>query len=124
MIADINDRDIPLSFHVGDIGPGSSSTCTNAIVDRETARFDTLEKALVYTPGDNEWRDCSDELGRLAYIRQKVFRSDGKRSRGTSPIALTSQVGRRVPGERPVLPGSRHPGVAPHRGRQGQLRRG
>ena len=92
MINDLNEREFPVAFHVGDIGPGKSSTCTDAVVDTETARFDTIEKALVYTPGDNEWSDCSGQLARLDYIRETVFRSDGALSRGQEPIALGSDA--------------------------------
>jgi len=92
MLADINAQNFPVSFHVGDIGPGSDATCTDATVDRETARFDTVKRALVYTPGDNEWRDCDEQLERLAYIRQEVFRSTGTLSRGTAPIKLSSEA--------------------------------
>jgi hypothetical protein len=100
MIADINGRDIALSSHVGDIGPSSSATCTDAVLDRETARFDTLDEPLVYTPGDNEWTDCGDDdeqLERLAAIRREVFRGTGAESRGRATIPLESQADRGYP---------------------------
>jgi hypothetical protein len=97
MIRAINDSNVVFGAHLGDIGPPESATCTNAWVDRETARFDTVEQPLVYTPGDNEWTDCSDELGRLSYLRSKVFRSTGTQSRGSNPMALTSEANRGYP---------------------------
>jgi hypothetical protein len=97
MIRAINGSSAVFSGHVGDIGPPESSTCTNAWVDRETARMDTLQRPLVYTPGDNEWTDCSDELARLSYLRSKVYRGTGTQSRGRSPMGLISQDSRGYP---------------------------
>jgi hypothetical protein len=98
MISDINRTGVAFSSHVGDIGPGSSTTCTNETVDRETARFDTLAQPLVYTPGDNEWTDCGTaQLSRLLYLRQQVFRGTGTQSRGRATIPLESQVSRGYP---------------------------
>ena len=92
MIDNINAGTPLFSVHVGDIGPGSSATCTNATVDRETARFDTFTRPLMYTPGDNEWTDCgSARLARLSYIRSTVFRGTGTRSRGRTTMTLESQ---------------------------------
>jgi hypothetical protein len=92
MIDDINSGSPVFSVHVGDIGPGSSSTCTTSYVDRETARFDTFARPLMYTPGDNEWTDCgSAKLSQLSHIRSTVFRGTGTRSRGQSTMTLESQ---------------------------------
>jgi hypothetical protein len=92
MIANINAGSPLFSVHVGDIGPGSASTCTKAKIDKETARFDTFTRPLVYTPGDNEWTDCgSASLTQLSYIRSTVFRGSGTRSRGKTTLTLESQ---------------------------------
>jgi hypothetical protein len=97
MIRAINDSSAVFSGHLGDLGPPESQTCTNAWVDRETARMDTFRQPLVYTPGDNEWTDCSDELARLAYLRSRIFRNTGTQSRGQNPMAVTSQGDRGYP---------------------------
>jgi hypothetical protein len=97
MIRAINGSSAVFSGHVGDIGPPESSTCTNAWVDRETARMDTFSRPVVYTPGDNEWTDCSDDLVRLSYLRSRIFRVTGERSRGATTMAVTSQVDRGYP---------------------------
>jgi hypothetical protein len=92
MIDNINAGSPLFSVHVGDIGPGSSSTCTTAKIDEETARFDTSTRPLMYTPGDNEWTDCgSAALSQLSYIRSKVFRGTGTLSRGGAPMTLESE---------------------------------
>jgi hypothetical protein len=58
--------------------------------------FSIFEKALVYTPGDNEWTDCHranngahDPLERLGKLRQMFFQ--GGQSLGQQPLALTRQ---------------------------------
>ena len=122
MIDNINAGTPLFSVHVGDIGPGSSATCTNATVDRETARFDTFTRPLMYTPGDNEWADCgSARLARLSYIRSTVY--PGNRD----PVPGADDDDARVPGrlgisgERPVAPGTGHLRHPPHGRQQGQL---
>src|SRR5919112_238513 len=98
MIRAINgDSSIVSSTHLGDLGPPESATCTNAWVDQERARMDTFQQPLVYTPGDNEWRDCSGQLTRLSYLRSRIFRGTGTESRGQTRLAVTSQADRGYP---------------------------
>src|SRR5687767_2425476 len=52
------DPDIELVAHLGDI-KNSASPCTVAYFRRIRAEFDRFDDPLVYTPGDNEWTDCS-----------------------------------------------------------------
>jgi hypothetical protein len=52
-------------------------------------RFDGFTQPLLYTPGDNEWRDCADKLGRLAFLRQVFFAND--QSRGTPSMTVARQ---------------------------------
>ena len=121
MIDDINAGTTNFSVHVGDIGPGTSSTCTNATVDTETARFDTFTRPLVYTPGDNEWTDCGS-AGCAARLHPQ-HRLPGQRHQvpGTDDddARVAGLVG--ISGERPVAPGTRHLRHPPHGRRQGQL---
>jgi hypothetical protein len=98
MIRAINGTNtIVFSAHLGDIGPPDSSTCTDAWIDRETNRLDTFERPVAYTPGDNEWRDCSSQLTRLSYIRSRIFRGTGTETRGRTTMAVTSQADRGYP---------------------------
>ena len=99
MIRAINDSNLVFSAHLGDIGPPESATCTNAWVDRETARYDTLEQPMMYTPGDNEWTDCgsSQQQARLSYLRSRILRDTGTQSRGINSMALESQASRGYP---------------------------
>jgi hypothetical protein len=91
MIADINSRNMAFSTHVGDY-KDADSPCTEAVLNENVVRFDSFDDPLVYTPGDNEWLDCSDELFWLGRIREVVFRGTGTQSRGRAPMALTSQA--------------------------------
>jgi hypothetical protein len=93
MISDINAGTFSFAAHLGDI-KDHLSPCSDQLLATETARFDTFEDPLVYTPGDNEWADCaSNSLFWLDRIRQVVFRGTGTTSRGQHPMALTSQGG-------------------------------
>ncbi len=58
--------------------------------------FNSFDKVLIYTPGDNEWTDCVgtsngayDPLGRLDLLRKTYFASN--LSLGRRPIALQRQ---------------------------------
>ena len=90
LIDDVNEDGVAFSSHVGDFKSGSSS-CTDAQVDENIGRFDTFANPLVYTPGDNEWTDCSNSLLRLGRLRELVFRTTGAESRGATTMSLTSQ---------------------------------
>jgi hypothetical protein len=92
MIAEINGTDILFSSHLGDF-KSSSSECTDANLDENIRRFDSLSRPLIYTPGDNEWLDCGSSRDvRLARIREAVFRGDGASSRGRTTRGLASQA--------------------------------
>lgn len=99
MIRSINGSNAVFSAHLGDIGPPESVTCTNAWVDRETVRYDTLQRPMVYTPGDNEWTDCgsSQQQTRLSYLRSRILRGTGTPSRGATTMPLETQASRGYP---------------------------
>ena len=96
LLAAVDKDDITFSAHVGDI-QASSTPCTDALVQKNTTWFDSLDEPLIYTPGDNEWTDCSDPLGRLSRIRQLVFRGTGTVSRGGTTRTLISQSSKGYP---------------------------
>ena len=95
LIAQINSERPAFSIHVGDFKSGSSP-CSNEEFQAQLEHFSLFEKALVYTPGDNEWTDCHranngahDPLERLSKLRQMFFQ--GGQSLGQQPLALTRQ---------------------------------
>jgi hypothetical protein len=108
-IASVNaDPSVQEVVHVGDIHSGSQK-CTAAYDQSVFNLWTAYEKPLVYTPGDNEWSDCtkvkeepgSDNdnfvthpdlpLENLALIRQIFFANPGW-TLGQSPMQVTSQA--------------------------------
>ena len=82
----------PLAFvtHDGDTHKGGS-TCTDSRDQYVHDVFDGFAAPFVFTPGDNDWRDCTnDPLARLASLRTRFF-STG-RSLGQTTIPLTRQA--------------------------------
>jgi len=74
----INEQNPSLVVHVGDTFGGQP--CTDSMIDLQREMMNRLNAPVLYTPGDNEWRDCVDEtkgdthnLERLSYIRKTYF---------------------------------------------------
>lgn len=96
LTAQLNMEDLAFTIHVGDIKSGSSP-CTDEAYVQVKQLFDRFRKALIYTPGDNEWTDCHrtsngsmDPLERLDKIRAIFFSHPF--SLGQKPIDLFSQA--------------------------------
>ena len=95
LIAEINRHTPAFTVHLGDT-MGSDEHCTDELLLRRRADFNTFTGALVYTPGDNEWTDTHAEKSgryvpteRLAKIRALYFAEE--RSLGQKPIPLVTQ---------------------------------
>ena len=95
LIARINHVPSRFTLHVGDIKSGGS-LCSDQAFEAVYRQFMSFERALIYTPGDNEWTDCHrknngpyDPIERLEKLRQ-IFFGTGK-SLGRQPIAVESQ---------------------------------
>lgn len=80
LIDKINTQSLAFTIHVGDIKSGST-VCSDETFLSVRRLFDRFNRALVYTPGDNEWTDCHrlnngryDPLERLEKIRQLFLR--------------------------------------------------
>jgi len=81
----------PLAFvtHDGDTHQGGV-TCTDSRDQYVYGVFNGFAAPFIFTPGDNDWRDCTnDPLGRLASLRGRFFSTD--RSLGKTTIPLTRQ---------------------------------
>lgn len=81
LIGEINRQSPAFTIHVGDIKSGST-VCSDETFVQVRQLFEQFERALIYTPGDNEWTDCHrisngryDPLERLEKIRQLFFSS-------------------------------------------------
>lgn len=95
VIAAINDYGVELTAHIGDTKSGSTR-CDDSHYQKALAWFNTFEKPLLYSVGDNEWTDCMrtsngafDPMGRLDLIRRTYFNST--MSLGKNPIAVKRQ---------------------------------
>lgn len=78
------DRQVHFTVHVGDIKNGSSR-CDDAYLEGIRDRFESFDRPLVYSPGDNEWTDCHrvnngayDPLERLGLIRELFYPEAGR----------------------------------------------
>jgi hypothetical protein len=95
LVDKINTKSLAFTIHVGDIKSGST-VCSDETFLSVRQLFDRFNRALVYTPGDNEWTDCHrlnngryDPLERLEKIRQLFFASN--ESLGKQRLSLQTQ---------------------------------
>ncbi len=95
LVDKINAQSLAFTIHVGDIKSGST-VCSDETFLSVRQLFDRFNRALVYTPGDNEWTDCHrlnngryDPLERLEKIRQLFFASN--ESLGKQRLSLQTQ---------------------------------
>lgn len=90
------DPQVRFILHTGDL-KGGAERCSDDLLRERHAQLDAV-RALVYTPGDNEWTDCHRALAgafvpteRLAFLR-RLFFARPERSLGREPLALVSQA--------------------------------
>lgn len=95
LIEDVNRADLRWLVHIGDI---LWYPCSDEAFEDRRASLDSMDPAVIYTPGDNEWTDCHEEIAgrydpleRLATLR-RIFFSDPSRSLGGRSIELRSQA--------------------------------
>jgi len=100
LLKSINKQSPSLIVHVGDTFGWQS--CTNSMIDLHREMMNKLNAPVLYTPGDNEWRDCVDEtegdtynLERLSYIRETYF--SNQQTLGKIPEFVENQRGRGYP---------------------------
>ena len=84
----MNQAGLDFSVHVGDFKYGPDP-CPDSVYTTALDRFDGFDRPLVYTPGDNDWTDCADQLDRLAHLRQVLFAGD--QSLGTPSMTVERQ---------------------------------
>jgi hypothetical protein len=95
LIDKLNRQSLAFTLHVGDIKSGST-VCSDETFLNVRQLFEQFDRALIYTPGDNEWTDCHrvnngsyDPLERLERIRQLFFASN--QSLGKQRLTLQTQ---------------------------------
>lgn len=87
--AEINaDADVDFVMHAGDIKAGSEP-CSDTLIQRRFAMYQSFRRAFVFSPGDNEWTDCHrfnngshHPLERLAFLRSVFFPQIGQTTGG------------------------------------------
>ncbi len=96
LVDKINTRSLAFTIHVGDIKSGST-VCSDETFLSVRQLFDRFDRALIYTPGDNEWTDCHrvnngryDPLERLEKIRQLFFASNESLGKPRLPLQTQS----------------------------------
>ena len=100
LLADINRSNVAFSVFDGDLKAGGDGPCSDSLYTTAIANFNTLERPLVWVPGDNDWTDCwgrygpgtlpySDPLERLAFERMLFTSTD--QSFGRRTLTLTRQ---------------------------------
>lgn len=94
VLRDLAAHDLAFVLHVGDI---LWRPCSDGRYRRSLDWFNGLPHPVIYTPGDNEWTDCWENVTggfapreRLARIRQLFFAEPG-RSLGGRTLELATQ---------------------------------
>jgi len=100
LLADVNNANVAFSVFDGDLKAGGDGACTDSLYTTAIAGFNSLERPLVWLPGDNDWTDCwgrygpgtggYDPLERLAHERQLFASTD--QSLGKRTLTLTRQL--------------------------------
>ena len=106
LLADINRAHVAFSVHDGDLKAGGDGPCSDSLYYSALAYFNTLERPLIFTTGDNDWTDCWGRYGagtkpffdpeeRLNFERVLFFSTD--RSLGQHTLKLTRQTAEGYP---------------------------
>lgn len=100
LLADINANRVAFSLFDGDLKAGGDGPCSDSLYTTAIAQFNTLERPLVWLPGDNDWTDCwgrygpstqpySDPLERLAL--ERILFTSTDQSLGKKTLTLTRE---------------------------------
>ena len=100
LLDDVNRAHVAFSVHDGDLKAGGDGPCSDSLYYTALDYFNSLDRPLIFTPGDNDWTDCwgrygtatapfSDPEERLNFERTLFFSTD--RSLGRHTLKLTRQ---------------------------------
>jgi hypothetical protein len=95
VIKTINDLKPQFSINVGDF-KASATPCSDEVFLKMLNYYGQFNRPLIYTPGDNEWTDCTKKIAgpydpeeRLETLRKMFFKE--RNSLGQIKMPLTSQ---------------------------------
>jgi hypothetical protein len=100
LLADINRSKVAFSIYDGDLQAGGDGPCSDSLYTTALENFNTLQRPLVWVPGDNDWTDCwgrygpvqlpyQDPIERLNHERQLFDSTD--QSLGQKTLTLTRE---------------------------------
>ena len=100
LLADVNASHVAFSLFDGDLKAGGDGPCADTLYTNALRDFNSLERPLIFVPGDNDWTDCwgrygpatlpyFDPLERLALERALFASTD--QSLGRRTLTLTRQ---------------------------------
>lgn len=107
VIADMNRRNLAFVVHVGDIQDGDTikdgkyinepvedglASCSEAIFRDRLALLNLSRHPIVVTPGDNDWTDCANPIGKLELVRQMFFAQPRSHGIRRMPVRRQSDV--------------------------------
>jgi hypothetical protein len=106
LLADINRGRVAFSVFNGDLKSGGDGPCSDSLYLTALDNFNTLNRPLIFVPGDNDWTDCwgrygpstmpySDPEERLNFERLLFFSTE--RSLGRQTLRLTRQTAEGYP---------------------------
>jgi hypothetical protein len=106
LLADINRAHVAFSVHDGDLKAGGDGPCSDSLYTTALDHFNSLERPVIFVPGDNDWTDCWGRYGaatqpffdpedRLNFERNLFFSTD--RSLGQHTLKLTRQTAEGYP---------------------------
>src|SRR5262252_4863649 len=106
LLADINRARVAFSVHDGDLKAGGDGPCSDPLYFTALDHFNSLERPLIFVPGDNDWTDCWGRYGpatapffdpeeRLDRERALFFSTDF--SLGKNKLRITRQTGEGYP---------------------------
>ena len=80
LLADINRAHVAFSVHDGDLKSGGDGPCSDSLYYTALNYFNSLERPLIFVPGDNDWTDCWGRYGRPSPAASTPGRSRTGRS--------------------------------------------
>lgn len=104
LLADINHSQVAFSIFDGDLQAGGDGPCNDSLYTTALANFNTLQRPLIWLPGDNDWTDCwgrygtaqapyHDPIERLNFERQLFDSTSQSLGEKTVTLARESSEG-------------------------------